>query len=254
MNQLYTTGTWTPYAGREDAFVEAWTEFAGWASSRPGAGVLSLTRDTREPGRFVSFGAWRTSEAVRAWKGGPEFRERMAHVLQHVAEFQPTELAVIATADQGAVTTDGATTKVHYEKNGIATFDAPTDTVFEYMSAGGHPHAAFRSHRLVGVAGNVVTVEAEIYNPDGSTFETTIEHRLDPPRGIETRMIGGAFDGARFTHAYTPLDGRTRVDLEGDFPAMPGMSEADELEMIDGFFTMVFNEDTETLRTWPPAG
>jgi len=224
MNQLYTTGTWTPYAGREDAFVEAWTEFAGWASSRPGAGVLSLTRDAREPGRFVSFGAWRTSEAVRAWKGGPEFRERMAHVLQHVAEFQPTELAVIATADQGAVTTDGATTKVHYEKNGIATFDAPTDTVFEYMSAGGHPHAAFRSHRL------------------------------DPPRGIETRMIGGAFDGARFTHAYTPLDGRTRVDLEGDFPAMPGMSEADELEMIDGFFTMVFNEDTETLRTWTPAG
>jgi hypothetical protein len=35
---------------------------------------------------------------------------------------------------------------------------------------------------------------------------------------------------------------------------MPGMSEADELEMIDGFFTMVFNEDTETLRTWRPAG
>jgi len=40
------------------------------------------------------------------------------------------------------------------------------------------------------------------------------------------------------------------VDLEGDFPAFPGMPEADELAMIDGFFTTVFAEDTATLRTW----
>jgi hypothetical protein len=142
---------------------------------------------------------------------------------------------------------------VHYKKDGIATFDATTRKVFQYMSAGNHPHAAFKSHRLVGVAGDLVTVEAEVYNPDGSTFQTTIKHRLDPPKGIETTMIGGAFDGARFVHSYTPVGAQTRVDLEGDFPALPGVSEADELEMIDGFFTMVFNEDTTTLRTWSPA-
>jgi len=142
---------------------------------------------------------------------------------------------------------------VHYTKDGIATFDATTEKIFEYMSAGNHPHAAFKSHRLTGVSGNVVTVDAEIYNPDGSTFETTIEHRLDPPKRIETRMIGGAFDGARFTHTYTPMGDRTKVDVEGDFPEFPGMSEADELEMIGEFFTMVYAEDTETLRTWSPA-
>ena len=141
---------------------------------------------------------------------------------------------------------------VHYKRDGIATFDATTETVFSYMSAGNHPHAAFKSHHLVGVAGNVVSVHAEIYNPDGSTFETTIEHKLDPPKGIETTMIGGAFDGARFTHTYTPIDGQTKVDLEGDFPAMPGMPEADELKMIDDFFAMVFAEDTATLQTWSP--
>ena len=142
---------------------------------------------------------------------------------------------------------------VHYRREGIAIFDAPTEKIFRYMSAGNHLHAAFKSHRLVGVDGNVVTVEAEVYNPDGSTFETTIEHRLDPPDGLETTMAGGPFDGARFVHSYVPLGDRTRVDLEGDFPALPGMSEADELEMIDGFFTMVFTEDTATLRTWSPA-
>jgi len=142
---------------------------------------------------------------------------------------------------------------VHYKKDGIATFDATSEKLFRYMSAGDHPHVAFKSHRLVGVSDGVVTVNAEVYNPDGSTFETTIEHRLDPPRGIETTMRGGPFDGARFVHTYTPLGDRTKVDLEGDFPSLPGMPEADELAMIDEFFTTIFDEDTATLRTWPPA-
>jgi len=141
---------------------------------------------------------------------------------------------------------------IHYEHEGIATFPTTTDTVFRYMSAGGHPHAAFKRHRLEGVAGNLVTIDAEVYNPDGSTFTMIIEHRLDPPRGVETTMIGGAFDGARFTHSYTAENGHTRVDIEGEFPEMPGVSEADELAMVDGFFRMAFAEDTETLRTWTP--
>ena len=119
------------------------------------------------------------------------------------------------------------------------------------MRAGGHPHAAFKRHELVGIDGNVVTIEAEVYNPDGSTFTTTIKHTLTEPKGIESVMAGGAFDGARFTHSYTPLaGGRTKVDLAGQFPAIPGVSEADELRMIDSFFTMAFAEDTATLRTW----
>lgn len=139
---------------------------------------------------------------------------------------------------------------VHYKRDGIATFDANTEKVFRYMSAGDHHHVAFKSHKLVGVSNDVVTLAAEVYNPDGSTFTTTIKHKLNPPRGIETTMIGGAFDGARFTHSYTPTGGKTKVDLEGDFPAFPGMSEADELKMIDGFFAMVFAEDMATLRSW----
>jgi hypothetical protein len=92
---------------------------------------------------------------------------------------------------------------VHYKKDGIATFDATPEKIFRYMSAGNHPHAAFKRHSLVGVSGNEVTVDAEVFNPDGSTFETTITHRLNPPHGIETTMTGGAFDGARFRHTYT---------------------------------------------------
>jgi alkyl hydroperoxide reductase subunit AhpC len=138
---------------------------------------------------------------------------------------------------------------VHYKKDGITTFDVPVDQVLKYMTAGNHRHQAFKSHRLAGVAGNVVTIDAEIYNPDGSTFKTTITHTLNQPKGVVTTMSGGAFDGARFTHTYTAIGNRTKVDLEGDFPAFPNMPEAEELKMIDGFFTMAFAEDTETLRS-----
>ena len=43
MSETYTTGTWVPNAGEEDAFVEAWTRFASCASSMSGAGALQLT-------------------------------------------------------------------------------------------------------------------------------------------------------------------------------------------------------------------
>src|SRR5262249_34987919 len=83
-SEVYTMGTWKPNPGSQEAFVEAWSQFAGWASSMPGAGTLRLVRDLHEPGRFVSFGAWDSIDYVRAWKGSPEFKERMARVLQHV--------------------------------------------------------------------------------------------------------------------------------------------------------------------------
>jgi heme-degrading monooxygenase HmoA len=102
--QIYTMGRWRPNAGKEDAFVEEWGRFAAWASGVAGAGTLRLARDVRDPGVFVSFGVWESVEAVRGWKSLPAFRERLAHVLEHVEQFEPTELAVVAAADAGTIT------------------------------------------------------------------------------------------------------------------------------------------------------
>lgn len=127
-------------------------------------------------------------------------------------------------------------------------FPATTEKIFKYMHEGNHQHAAFKSYKLLGVSGDIVNVSAEIYNPDGSSFETKMTLNLNPPHGFEARMDGGAFSGARIRHTYTPMGDKTKVDVEGDFPAFPGMSEADELKMIDGFFATVFAEDTVTLQ------
>jgi heme-degrading monooxygenase HmoA len=102
MAELITTGVWTVDAAKQDAFIAAWAAFAEWASSMPGAGTLRLGCDVGDPRRFVSFAPWETADAVRAWKAGPEFRERMAQVLQHVEEFHPAEVDVVATGADGA--------------------------------------------------------------------------------------------------------------------------------------------------------
>lgn len=104
MTEIGTTGTWRVTPSKEEAFVDAWSEFAAWASATPGAGTLRLSRDRRNQDRFVSFGIWESDEAVRAWKAAPEFKERIARVIQHVEDFEATELAVLATAESGVAT------------------------------------------------------------------------------------------------------------------------------------------------------
>jgi heme-degrading monooxygenase HmoA len=104
MSEICTTGIWCPKTSREREFVAAWTTFAGWASGMPGAGTLRLTRDEGDAGRFVSLGVWTSNEAVRAWKGSPDFRHRIGRVLEHVDSVEPSELAVVATATSDSAT------------------------------------------------------------------------------------------------------------------------------------------------------
>lgn len=94
----YTTGSWLPFPGHEDAFIDAWHTFANWSCHMPGAQVAVLARDLRDPDRFVSLISWDSIDAVRAWKTSPDFKPHMAQVQQHIDKFAPTELEVVASA------------------------------------------------------------------------------------------------------------------------------------------------------------
>src|SRR5687767_7138600 len=57
---VYTTGSWRPFPGQEDAFLAAWEEFARWAATLPGAAEPAiLASDVRDEGRYVSFVGWK---------------------------------------------------------------------------------------------------------------------------------------------------------------------------------------------------
>jgi heme-degrading monooxygenase HmoA len=101
MAPVYTTGSWVPFPGREEAFLDAWESFASWAAGLPGAGEGILVRDLRDPDRFVSFMAWESMDAVRAWKTHPEFKERMSRVQEHVDKFSPTETEIVRRVTAG---------------------------------------------------------------------------------------------------------------------------------------------------------
>ena len=99
MAETYTNGVWMVKPGEEDAFVSAWREFASWGHTWPGCGTLRLVRDTSEPSRYMSFGAWESFDAQRAWKDDPEFRERMARVQRHVENFAPSVFELVTAVD-----------------------------------------------------------------------------------------------------------------------------------------------------------
>ena len=96
---VFSTGSWRPFPGQEEAFLAAWQEFASWAAGLPGAAEPAiLALDVRDDGRYVSFLGWDDMEALRGWKGHPEFKERMGRVQEFVDKFAPTELDVVRRA------------------------------------------------------------------------------------------------------------------------------------------------------------
>jgi heme-degrading monooxygenase HmoA len=103
MYEIFTSGRFEVEPGNENAFVDAWSEFAAWVSEQPGAQTLRLFRDVRNAGRFVSIGQWGDAEAVRAWKSSPEFKERIGRVVEQATEFEPTEYVTLATVTEGRV-------------------------------------------------------------------------------------------------------------------------------------------------------
>jgi heme-degrading monooxygenase HmoA len=58
----------------------------------PGVGTMRLTRDILDSSRFLSFAPWESVDAIHAWKGSDEFKERIGRVKGHVDEFTPWEL------------------------------------------------------------------------------------------------------------------------------------------------------------------
>jgi heme-degrading monooxygenase HmoA len=96
MSEVYSSATWKVKDGEDDAFVEAWKEFAGWGMGMPGAGTARLVKDLDNPGQYLSFAPWESLDQMHAWKSDPGFRERMGKVQAHVADFNPSELELAA--------------------------------------------------------------------------------------------------------------------------------------------------------------
>ena len=92
---LYTSGTWMVKAGREQEFVEAWSDLARWTAAEiaPGARAM-LLRDRDDPSRFVSLGPWEDEAAIVAWRESEGFGSRVEAIRELLVEFEAHTLDV----------------------------------------------------------------------------------------------------------------------------------------------------------------
>lgn len=100
VGQPYTSGNWRVRSGEEDAFVAEWTVFTKWSRQHAnGALWFVLIRDSGDPQRFVSFGAWSEPAAVAGWRDHPEFAERLGRCRALCDAFEAHDYDVAAAVD-----------------------------------------------------------------------------------------------------------------------------------------------------------
>ncbi len=132
-------------------------------------------------------------------------------------------------------------------------FDAPLEKIWKYLgdeTPGVHNHRSIVGSRTVENRGSEMVFEWDMRNPDGKTTrKETWRMALDPPRGFEMESLGGVSKGTKYTNRYTPMGGRTRVDVEGEFH-MQGMDEASTRKAALGFLSEVFDEDQASLKKY----
>ncbi|MEI8408950.1 MULTISPECIES: antibiotic biosynthesis monooxygenase family protein [unclassified Kribbella] len=79
MAEHYASGNWQVRAGREQEFVERWTEFLQWTrKDHPAMLTATLLRDGSVPGHYVSFAEWADEQSRTAWKESPDFTVHFA--------------------------------------------------------------------------------------------------------------------------------------------------------------------------------
>lgn len=90
VGQPFSSGNWIAKDGQEDELVARWTEFVEWTVKEMGDGATEspiLIRDAANPKHFISFGGWRDSETVKAWREHPEFQERLGRCREVCDDF-----------------------------------------------------------------------------------------------------------------------------------------------------------------------
>ncbi len=90
MPGLYSSGDWHVTPGSEQAFIDAWREFAEWtAATIPGGSFAKLLQDKADPGHFISLGPWRDEGAMSAWRAHPGFKDRAVQIQALLVSFAP---------------------------------------------------------------------------------------------------------------------------------------------------------------------
>ena len=74
----FASGDWLVAEGKEDEFLQRWTEFLDWSKAEaPGFIEAHLLRDEKNPRHFVSLSEWSDEGSRDAWRSHADFRSHL---------------------------------------------------------------------------------------------------------------------------------------------------------------------------------
>ena len=100
---VFTYADWVIHEGREDEFVQVWTEFVDWSATETDAALGGmLLQESSDPRRFVSIGPWRSREEAYEWFQRADLQERSAPLRELAERFEPRFLELRVRRGQPA--------------------------------------------------------------------------------------------------------------------------------------------------------
>lgn len=96
VGQPFTSGRWMVKAGREEEFIKRWTTFANWISEGSPGEDFWLLQGQNEPLLFISFGAWKDLDELKARRSDPKFAELLGKCRELCDDFQASDLVLKA--------------------------------------------------------------------------------------------------------------------------------------------------------------
>jgi len=98
MSDQYASGNWVVNRGRENEFIERWTEFLEWTrASARGLRSAQLIQDADDRRHFISFASWESLEAMTIWRSLPDFTTRLGACRALCEDFRGSSYTVAAT-------------------------------------------------------------------------------------------------------------------------------------------------------------
>lgn len=127
-------------------------------------------------------------------------------------------------------------------------FDAPLDTVWQFVSSGpkhseAHRHRATERRTLSGNSGEY-TWEQDF---GGKSERFTMRWTTSYPVGIAYEVLEGPFAGSRFFLYYVPRGRQTEVVVVGEFVS-PTLPESEVGAAVDRFLSTEFEQDRAAIE------
>ncbi len=93
----YTLATWKVKPGREQQFIEAWTNLGNVFTKlkNPPVEKGTLIQSLTEPTLFYSFGPWKKLEDIEAMRQNPEVQEALQKLRELCTEAAPGAYKVV---------------------------------------------------------------------------------------------------------------------------------------------------------------